>query len=415
MPSRLIKSLSLGLAAGIALFFWQEKRKIAPVQKKPHVTVTVFVHGSLLSGLALLNPRSVWDDQLEDTAYFEVVSRARKHRLLRQDQILLDEDLHEIPQTMIDAVMNGTIAVHDAQYAAYVLAAAYDTCATHVANTHDRKYFAFGHLGLLSQKYRKQAAAMLYSRLCAVKSAMSVHYDRVEMIVIAHSHGGNIALNLAHHEDELCNGLGVDALVMLGTPIQHETARYVSHPMFGMVLNCFSAGDIVQRVDFMSTAHRKSHQSLLEQSLVSLHKDEARFFDVQLMVNGVDSVVDHANMWMIGRSHPFCTALDPLPFVVFIPYVLSLIEHMPLSVRHLAVNMCYTASTCSLECRAITHEHATTFTPNMALLKNMRDMVTRYWKPEDTSRRAAFSYKEARVMYDAFVQLRAADKEAQAS
>lgn len=112
-------------------------------------------------------------------------------------------------------------------------------------------YYTFGWSGLLSVGTRRKAAEQLYDELLAVVK----NYEIKPIIrIIGYSHGGNVGLYLSEIEFTKKQNLYVDELILIGTPIQKDTDYLVNSPMFGHIYNIYSTGDLVQTVDFLSSA-----------------------------------------------------------------------------------------------------------------------------------------------------------------
>ena len=208
------------------------------------IIITVFIHGSFFTQLCPFDVKNILSGILPGSSpYVEIIKRARKNPLLWQDQALLQEGWVRIPDRVFDNFSQGCFLPEDEQKAAYLIAPSYDLFARHDEHTR-HAYYLFGHLGLLSHQYRNQVAQEeLYHHLCDLLVKYHKEYWNVTLTIVAHSHGGNIALNLVEAERTHKRGLCVDNLVMWGTPVQLETIGYVFDPIFKRVVNCQSDGD----------------------------------------------------------------------------------------------------------------------------------------------------------------------------
>ncbi len=102
-------------------------------------------------------------------------------------------------------------------------------------------FYLYGWSGSLNFDARKKAAHKLYHELKKHKRPL---------IVIAQSHGCNVALNLAqiaqeHKDSEFV----VDKLVLLACPVQEHNAHCVKSPVFKQVFSLYSTSDIMQCLD----------------------------------------------------------------------------------------------------------------------------------------------------------------------
>ena len=112
-------------------------------------------------------------------------------------------------------------------------------------------FYTFGWNGNLDFNERKKAACDLYNALSELDALYVKKYSkRCRMRIITHSHGGNVALNLAsiahENKDEL---FYVDELVLLACPVQQETRSFVTDPIFGRIYSVSSPNDVLQVID----------------------------------------------------------------------------------------------------------------------------------------------------------------------
>lgn len=115
-------------------------------------------------------------------------------------------------------------------------------------------FYAFGWSGGLGYNYRLIAAQDLY---LAIQKLISEYNDKgfeVELTIITHSHGGNVALNLANIHNEIQNSkekinFKVDRLILLACPIQDQTHSLIHDNIFKKVYSIYSKADMLQVVD----------------------------------------------------------------------------------------------------------------------------------------------------------------------
>lgn len=104
--------------------------------------------------------------------------------------------------------------------------------------------------GFLSHKERMLTAEKLYDFLIKkVQEAISQVGQAPKITIIAHSHGGNIALSLAKHNQQNMTNLQIDRLVLLACPVQVRTANLVSDQIFKKVYAFYSYFDPIQVLD----------------------------------------------------------------------------------------------------------------------------------------------------------------------
>ena len=108
--------------------------------------------------------------------------------------------------------------------------------------------FLFGWSGALGFEERVSAAQDLYKQLQPViASYEQKHGKRPKIRIITHSHGGNVALNLAKIKDE--SSFTIDELILLACPVQEETAPLIKNSMFKEVFVLYSSFDLLQIID----------------------------------------------------------------------------------------------------------------------------------------------------------------------
>lgn len=323
--------------------------------KKEAKIITVFVHGSLcpdnsyLETISLSDLNAILFDTIEDDSdYIKSLRRVRSNPESYSDQIMLAEGLQEIHESDIAHLCVNTgkkgqkiqehhcacchhaeQADHDQSpakdiYSAHYAVACYNSLMKRFFPKYDTAYYAFGHLGVLSHRYREIVAKELYEELIAKVLEAKDVYETVRVVLVTHSHGGTIALNMASIENELKKGLVVDDLVLFGTPLQHETAPHAYHPMFKRVMNCYSLGDSIQGSDILTTASRKCYRTF--SSIESLSCESDKVYDVQLVVNNDDHAINHGNMWNVKIAQKGSNHLEPLPYAVMTPALIAALD-----------------------------------------------------------------------------------------
>ena len=121
-------------------------------------------------------------------------------------------------------------------------------CKTDPTRFNPSHFYIFGWSGKLCFIEREKAAANLYRELSdLVKSYEQTHNYTPYIRIIAHSHGGNVALNLALQPQE--PSLIIDELILLACPVQEKTKYLVENPMFKKIYALSSALDIIQIID----------------------------------------------------------------------------------------------------------------------------------------------------------------------
>lgn len=107
--------------------------------------------------------------------------------------------------------------------------------------------YLFGWSGRLSAHERYWAALILYQKLSALQQIYKQKFGVDPIIrLVTHSHGGNVALNLARIHALRKDSLIIDSLVLLACPVQHETKELVKSHLFKKIYALYSSLDMVQ-------------------------------------------------------------------------------------------------------------------------------------------------------------------------
>jgi len=119
-------------------------------------------------------------------------------------------------------------------------------------------FYIFGWNGKLNFQERKKAARELYHELMNLHGLYYEKYGigpRIKMIT--HSHGGNVALNMAKVKENSPD-FAISELIMLACPVQAETMHLVSDPLFKKVYSFYSESDLIQIIDPQGLYHNKT-------------------------------------------------------------------------------------------------------------------------------------------------------------
>ncbi len=99
-------------------------------------------------------------------------------------------------------------------------------------------FYSYTWPGKLTFDGRLKAAERLYAVLRDHKGPLTI---------ITHSHGCNVALNLAHWAQQYQDtSFCVDRLILLAPPVQEVTKPYVHSPIFKRVYTFYSSADVMQ-------------------------------------------------------------------------------------------------------------------------------------------------------------------------
>jgi hypothetical protein len=204
------------------------------------------------------------------------------------------------------------------------------------ANLH---MYNFGWDGRLSQKSRLRGAKNLYKQLTNeilnLKNKFNLCDDDLEIIMIGHSHGGNVLLNLARAEEEFKQHLKIDKLILLATPVQSETADLISNRMFKNVYSFYSNGDYVQVIDIVST------EDSISKRRYKNNESNSKLVQIELTIDKTKP--SHSEMWLCGNSYDFlyrkCLSTYPFPLFLFIPMIINKLECYHVKCCELLVNI----------------------------------------------------------------------------
>ncbi len=291
------------------------------------IDLTVLIHGTVGS-ICIMHHRGLahknWAD-LADRWGAQWQQVYRRQPILKQFWPMQDFGLQLLDHTDLTKWHAGNASVDDYKLAIYPIALSYD--ALH-QNQNKKMYATFGWTGVLHDELRTIASEELYVQLCNLKDVITKQGDELKIHIVAHSHGGNVALKLVGQESNFNNKLAIETLVLWGTPIQEETIYFAESPFFKTIINCFSPYDIIQKGDGFSTKNGKSKQRLHDK--IDCHviqkRNNIRRVDLELQVNGSSMQVDHANLWILGKSQRLSPEICHLPYMVFTPALKELIS-----------------------------------------------------------------------------------------
>lgn len=100
--------------------------------------------------------------------------------------------------------------------------------------------------GKLNAQKRQEAAKQLYHELKQVVADYIKRYSTYPKIqILAHSHGGNVVLNMVT-VPKLNDNLQIDTIVFMAVPVQYKTMHLIGNSMFKKVYVLSSSLDFVQ-------------------------------------------------------------------------------------------------------------------------------------------------------------------------
>jgi len=170
-------------------------------------------------------------------------------------------------------------------------------------------FYIFSWSGSLDFEERKKAAESLYNELSQQVSLFKKEHVLAPKIrLLAHSHGGNVALNLALIPD---NTLEIDELLLLAVPVQNYNKHLIQSPLFKRIFSLYSTIDLPQVIDpqgIYKNSHAESFFSgqrftpchNLMQVKVKINGAACRHlqFNAKPMLSILSPVIDQLNQWM---------------------------------------------------------------------------------------------------------------------
>lgn len=296
--------------------------------------MTVFIHGSFGSLMSFLNIGDVIQDKVSGTLYQATTKKMRADDVFFEDQPLLQRGLIPFTPTFnLEATKNK-------KYVAYPIAAAYQKVTDVIRHGNEENiFYTFGWSGLISQSSRRFEAVRLYNALHKELETLRARGLNPKIRLITHSHGGNVALNLAAintvlnnalwlkesdqnkhsnaadealtkmaaiikemttYEDALQKigqkaldyvpfgrNLQIDELILFGVPIQPETESFCHSQTFNRVYNFYSHEDLVQKMDWITSKQPLSNQRIRDtrQRLTTGIKHHEPVVQAQIMID----------------------------------------------------------------------------------------------------------------------------------
>lgn len=289
-----------------------EIKSLLPVKRK-HMLV-IFVHGTILP-LPNLSAMHDWVNGVIESNYSPYISCLRDKGMWPHQPIG--------PLGFHKVVPSWSSNATGAQLFGWLLQEMYNLLPD---NEQATIYpYTFGWDGELSLKSRKiQAKNLLSSIENLIKSHRRKHqFDFIETMILAHSHGGNVALHMADNVVEKPT-VQIDHLFLFGTPIHGETQLNAKTSLFKNVYNIHSSGDAVQVGDIVSTKRHIWGRVFKHPYVV----DAPNIKQILVQVGSYNPT--HTELWFFERPEvlffrkKFPTA--PIPVAAFVPLILREIK-----------------------------------------------------------------------------------------
>jgi len=157
---------------------------------------------------------------------------------------------HLIRRPIFYSIFNGKATLKQAYF--FDSDQSFYTTAKTIAMSSPKKFpldtfYIFGWSGKLRAQEREDAAKQLYQDLQSIIAIYLQQYQIYPVIqLITHSHGGNVALNLAKVKDPTDTQFSIASLVLLACPVQTQTMDYICNSIFKQVYVLYSGIDMLQ-------------------------------------------------------------------------------------------------------------------------------------------------------------------------
>lgn len=282
--------------------------------------ITIFIHGTVQSLLFFINPaKNLGPFYYKDSYYLDALNYCRFNSWMIDDQPMHDLGLVEISKQQILAYRQGLLLnSENRSKGIYPIAEAYDTLNL-LTNNVENDFYTFGWLGALNSFHRRKSGFEFYLSLCDLLQTKYKDQD-VRVNIIAHSHGGNLALYLAEAEELYKLGLKVESLVMFGAPIQPETIKFITSDVFKNIINFYSDADVVQKIDIFSTHSWMSKRKFSDLMDLSKFKhDSKRIVDARILIEN-NSVLGHDCLGWLNKftsKNETISFLEPFPLMSY--------------------------------------------------------------------------------------------------
>lgn len=145
---------------------------------------------------------------------------------------------------------------------------------------HPEHFYIFNWSGKLCFDVREEAAQQLHQELESLIHSYRTKKLTPRIRIIGHSHGGNVALNLAHHK----NSFTIDELILLACPVQVKTKSLIKDPLFKAIYALYSALDIIQILDPQGMYKHKNRSNSLFSNRQFVH--QSNLAQMKVKVNG---------------------------------------------------------------------------------------------------------------------------------
>jgi len=333
---------------------------VTPIVEKlsrTSTTIVIFIHGATHIPLVFLSPHRVLTGQFDGTSWYEQAhSRIRGDIDARKTTLMLDLGLMEIT----DSIYAESLRKEERHQAAYHIIRAFSRMNLSESSDVQYRFFTFGWSGSISSLEHYRAAEELYQALIQLQESYIAHKIPVRFEIHAYSHGGQVALNLAHvNRSRSSLPLTIDLLTLSGVPLHHHNTRHILLGTFNTIINIYSEGDPVQTIDYLTAEDNTAFRTIAEATPLPVHSHHAlHIIDLVLTIHqqpliGHQAFFNLHSLTMplsrtrrssryIQRYHPITgiyDALQAFPLLVLYPQIIPPLYKYIQGYAHIHLNI----------------------------------------------------------------------------
>ncbi|MBD3273050.1 hypothetical protein GF385_01740 [Candidatus Dependentiae bacterium] len=192
------------------------------------------------------------------------------------------------------------------------------------------EFYTFGWDGRIDEEKRKKWAQILYKKLIKIRKKLKKQKETTVFQIYAHSHGGNVALNLSDMEKTYNKNLKIKNLVLFATPIQENASNLIKSDIFENIYHIYSEADYIQTMEnkILSKTQKRFTSNNLPQKLKQIEVESEKqkpthwelWFYGKMNSNFIQTII-YQNI-LYKKDFP----LYPYPVSVFIPQTIRKIN-----------------------------------------------------------------------------------------
>src|SRR3990167_9174794 len=142
--------------------------------------------------------------------------------------------------------------------------------------------------GNLSVSEREETGFQFYKEMEKLLEKYKEKYNATPSInIISHSHGGNVALNLAKVTKD--PKFRIEKLILLACPVQKHTRQLISDPIFENIYSFYSTMDLIQVMDLQGFHSNKNVENNQRSGFFSgryFSTDSKKISNIKVKMNG---------------------------------------------------------------------------------------------------------------------------------